>query len=77
MVSDWLKTQKKRPRTNQIRANLTTNLRKNGHGSQQTNSQKDVLFTVFRFLEYFFNFSIVVLLTNYRHGLLRTVAIFS
>ena len=36
MVSDWLKTQKKRPRTNQIRADLTTNLRKNGHGSQQT-----------------------------------------
>ena len=28
MVSDWLKTQKKRPRTNQIRVVLTTNLRK-------------------------------------------------
>ena len=36
MVSDWLKTQKKLPRTNQIRAVLTTNLRKNGYGSQQT-----------------------------------------
>ena len=36
MVSNWLKTQKKRPRTNQIKADLTTNLRKNGHGSQQT-----------------------------------------
>ena len=36
MVSDWLKTQKKLPITNQIRAVLTTNLRKNGYGSQQT-----------------------------------------
>ena len=36
MVSDWLKTQKKPPRTNQIRAVLTTKIQENGHGFQQT-----------------------------------------
>ena len=34
------------------------------HRIFNTFSQKDVLFTVFGFLEYFFNFSIVVLLTK-------------
>ena len=36
MVSDWLKTQKKPTRTNQIRAVLTTKIQENGHGFQQT-----------------------------------------
>ena len=36
MVSDWLKTQKKPPKTNQIRAVLTTKIRENGNGFQQT-----------------------------------------
>ena len=36
MLSDWLKTQKKPTRTNQIRAVLTTKIQENGHGFQQT-----------------------------------------
>jgi len=36
MLSDWLKTQKKPARTNQIRAVLTTKIQENGHGFQQT-----------------------------------------
>ena len=36
MLSDWLKTQKKPIRTNQIRAVLTTKIQENGHGFQQT-----------------------------------------
>ena len=36
MLSDWLKTQKKPTRTNQIRAVLTTKLQENGLGFQQT-----------------------------------------
>ena len=36
MVSDWLKTQKKPTRTNQIRAVLTTKIQENGHGFKQT-----------------------------------------
>ena len=36
MLSDWLKTQKKPTRTNQIRAVLTTQIQENGHGFQQT-----------------------------------------
>ena len=36
MLSDWLKTQKKPPRTNQIRDVLTTKIQENGHGFQQT-----------------------------------------
>ena len=36
MLSDWLKTQKKPTRTNQIRAVLTTKIRENGRGFQQT-----------------------------------------
>ena len=35
MLSDWLKTQKKPTRTNQIRAVLTTKIQENGHGFQQ------------------------------------------
>ena len=35
MLSDWLKTQKKPTRTNQIRAVLTTKIQENGHGVQQ------------------------------------------
>ena len=34
MLSDWLKTQKKPTRTNQIRAVLTTKIQENGHGFQ-------------------------------------------
>ena len=34
--SDWLKTQKKPTRTNQIKAVLTTQIQENGHGFQQT-----------------------------------------
>ena len=36
MLFDWLKTQKKPTRTNQIRAVLTTKIQENGHGFQQT-----------------------------------------
>ena len=36
MLSDWLKTQKKPTRTNQIRAVLTAKIQENGHGYQQT-----------------------------------------
>ena len=36
MLSDWLETQKKPTRTNQIRAVLITKIRENGHGFQQT-----------------------------------------
>ena len=36
MLSDWLKTQKKPTRTNQIRDVLTTKIQENGHGFQQT-----------------------------------------
>ena len=36
MLSNWLKTQKKPIRTNQIRAVLTTQIQENGHGFQQT-----------------------------------------
>jgi len=36
LLSDWLKTQKKPTRTNQIRAVLTTKIKENGHGFQQT-----------------------------------------
>ena len=36
MLSDWLKTQKKRTRTTQIRAVLTTQIQENGNGFQQT-----------------------------------------
>ena len=36
MLSDWLETQKKPTRTNQIRAVLTTKIQENGHGFQQT-----------------------------------------
>ena len=36
MLSDWLKTQKKPTKTNQIRAVLTTKIQENGHGFQQT-----------------------------------------
>ena len=36
MLSDWLKTQKKPTRTNQIRAVLTAKIQENGHGFQQT-----------------------------------------
>ena len=36
MLSDWLKTQKKPTRTNQIRAVSTTKIQENGHGFQQT-----------------------------------------
>ena len=35
MLSDWLKTQKKPTRTNQIRDVLTTKIQENGHGFQQ------------------------------------------
>ena len=35
MLSDWLKTQKKPTRTNQIRDVLTTKVQENGHGFQQ------------------------------------------
>ena len=35
MVSDWLKTQKKLSRTNQIIAVLTKKLQEKGHGFQQ------------------------------------------
>ena len=46
------------------------------HRSFNRFSQKDVLFTEFRFLEYFFNFSIVVLCTKSNCCLLKTMAIF-
>ena len=36
MLSDWLKTQKKPTRTNQVRAVLTTKIQENGHGFQRT-----------------------------------------
>ena len=36
MLSDWLKTQKKPTRTNQIRDVLTTKIQEIGHGFQQT-----------------------------------------
>ena len=36
MLSDWLKTQKKPTRTDQIRAVLTTKIQENFHGFQQT-----------------------------------------
>ena len=36
MLSNWLKTQKKPTRTNQIRAVLTKKIQENGHGFQQT-----------------------------------------
>ena len=36
MLSDWLKTQKKPTRANQIRAVLTTKTQENGHGFPQT-----------------------------------------
>ena len=36
MLSDWLKTQKKPTRANQIRAVLTTKIHENGHGFLQT-----------------------------------------
>ena len=36
MVSDWLKTQKKPPRTNQIRSCFSNKIQENGHGFQQT-----------------------------------------
>ena len=35
MLSDWLKTQKKPTRTNQIRDVLTAKIQENGHGFQQ------------------------------------------
>ena len=43
MVSDWLKTQKKPPRTNQIRSCFSNKIQENGHGFQQTG-------TVFNFV---------------------------
>ena len=39
MLSDWLKTQKKPTRTNQIRAVLTTKIQEHGHGFQQTTTE--------------------------------------
>ena len=36
MVSDWLKTQKKPPRTNQIRSCFSNKTQENGHDFQQT-----------------------------------------
>ena len=40
MVSDWLKTQKKPTRTNQIRDVLTTKIQENGHGFQHLRSNR-------------------------------------
>ena len=43
MLSDWLKTQKKSTRANQIRAVLTTKIQENVHGFQQTTTGFNVV----------------------------------
>ena len=48
MLSDWLKTQKKPTRTNQIRDVLTTKIQENGHGFQQTTATIEKLKKIFQ-----------------------------